>query len=185
MARLGRTLTAAGLATAITFAGFGVASAQPAPQPQSVSQAPQAPRCHTWNLAAIFTQMEGAAGSVYLKVRLTNTSLGTCAVYGYGGLKLVGPDPSQPNVPPTNLLRNLSPGPSLVVLAPGQAVDKQLHYSQVPFPSDNENWPCQVQPVRALITPPDETTSLIIDWPAGPVCNRGTIDGSAYFRATN
>jgi hypothetical protein len=34
-----------------------------------------------------------------------------------------------------------------------------------------------------LITPPDETSSLSVDWPGGPVCNRGTIDASAYFRA--
>lgn len=183
MARLSSTVTVSGLVTVVALTGLGVASAQPAPQAQPVAAAAAPPRCHTGDLAAIFTQIEGAAGNVYLKVRLTNTSLSTCAIYGYGGLALLGPDPAQPDVPPTNLLRNLPPEPSLVVLAPGQAADKQLHYTQVPSDADNETGPCQVQPVRVLITPPDETTSLTIDWPAGSVCNRGTIDGSAYFHA--
>lgn len=178
MARLTNAVIATALAAAGTAAGLGVAGAEPAAAAQAAP-----PRCHTQDLAAIFTQVEGAAGNVYLKARLTNTALFTCSVYGYGGLKLVGADPGQPDVPPTNLLRNLAPGPALVVLAPGQAVDKQLHYTQVPSPGDNQNGPCQAQPVRALVTPPDETTSLSVDWPAGPVCNRGTIDASAYFPA--
>ena len=174
-----KNVVVAGLGTAAMVAGLCVAGVQPA----MGSEAAQAPRCHTSDLGAIFTQREGAAGSVYVKVRLTNTSLSTCAIYGYGGLKLVGPNPGQPDVPPTNLLRNRPPGPTLVVLAPGQAADKQLRYSTVPSAGDNQTGPCQVEPRRVLITPPDETTSLTINWIGGPVCNRGTIDGSAYFRA--
>lgn len=178
MARLTNAVIAAGLAVAGTVAGLGVVGV-----PQAAAAAAP-PRCHTGGLAAAFTGIEGAAGNVYLKARLTNTAPLTCAVYGYGGLKLVGPDPGRPDVPPTNLLRDLAPGPSLVVLAPGQSVDKQLHYTQVASAGDNQEGPCQVQPVRALITPPDETTSLSVPWPGGPVCARGTIDGSAYFRAS-
>ncbi|MGH3795552.1 MAG: DUF4232 domain-containing protein [Pseudonocardiaceae bacterium] len=183
MARFTKTVTTVALTASVAAIGLGVASVQPASAAQADTAAQAPPRCHTQDLAAIFTQIEGAAGNIYMKVRLTNTSLGTCAIYGYGGLELVGPDPAKPGVPPTHLLRDLSPGPSLVVLAPGQAADKQLHYSQVPHPGDNQTGPCQVRPVRALITPPDETTSLTVDWPSGSVCNQGTIDGSAYFRA--
>lgn len=179
MTRFRKNVVVAALGTVTAVAGLAVAGVQPA----LGTEAAAAPRCHTSDLGAIFTQREGAAGSVYVKVRLTNTSLSTCAIYGYGGLKLVGPDPSRPDVPPTNLLRNLPPGPSLVVLAPGQAADKQLRYSTVPSAGDSPTGPCQVVPVRVLITPPDETSSLTIGWIGGPVCNRGTIDGSAYFRA--
>ena len=179
MTRFRRNVVFAGLGAVGTVIGLCVSGVQPA----LGTEAAAAPRCHTSDLGAIFTQREGAAGSVYVKVRLTNTSLSTCAIYGYGGLKLVGPDPGQPDVPPTNLLRNLPPGPALVVLAPGQAADKQLRYSTVPSAGDNQTGPCQVEPDRVLITPPDETSSLTIDWIGGPVCNRGTIDGSAYFKA--
>src|SRR5262249_4122990 len=101
-----------------------------------VVSAQAAPPCHRSDVTANFAQTEGAAGHRYMKARLTNASPPSCAIFGYGGLKLVGPVPSQPDVPPTNLLRDLSPKPSLVVLAPGQAADKQLHYTAVPGDGD-------------------------------------------------
>src|ERR1700742_2942437 len=120
MGRVMKTVAVTAIAACASVAGWTAASAQPASPTATATVTRAAPRCHTWNLAAIFTQLEGAAGNRYVKVRLTHTSLSPCAIYGYGGLKLVGPDPSKPDVPPTTLLRNLPPGPSLVVLAPGQ-----------------------------------------------------------------
>ena len=57
---------------------------------QSAATAGTAPRCRTAHLAVSLVSSEGAAGSAYETVRLTNTGTTPCSLYGYPGVSLVG-----------------------------------------------------------------------------------------------
>ncbi len=78
---------------------------------------------------------------------------------------------------PTNLVR--AQGPShRVVLQPGDRAITTLHWTVIPAPSEPQSGACEPTPRRALITPPDETTSLRIRWTGGAVCQHGRIDAT-------
>jgi hypothetical protein len=84
---------------------------------------------------------------------------------------LLGPD-HQPL--PTNVVRN-PPPPQPLVLAPGAIVHTVLHWTVVNSPGDSAPQ-CQPQPAFLDITPPDETTQLVLGWSGEPVCAQGRID---------
>ena len=56
----------------------------------TTSQAPAAtPSCQTKDLSLSLGQADGAAGSVYEPLRLTNTGSSACTMYGYPGVSFV------------------------------------------------------------------------------------------------
>ena len=59
---------------------------------------------------------------------------------------------------------------------PGQAAFSQLHWTVVPGTGDAQSVQCEPQPVFVEVTPPDETTQLVISWNMEVVCMRGRID---------
>lgn len=157
-----------------------VTSAPPqtqAPRPTRTSSHPVLgnrgdPRCHTAGLSAALTQIEGAAGSVYAKIELTNTTGRACRMYGYGGVGLVGA--------PSRQQRDPSAAPELLSLPAGGHAYSQVRWSDVPQNGDAQRGQCQPTPSALLVTPPDETTSLRVTWHGSSACNRGAILQGAY-----
>ena len=68
----------------------------------------------------------------------------------------------------------------MVRLAPGESASSTLHWTAVPHEGESEQGPCQPEPARALVTPPDEEDPLTINWGMGSVCGFGSIGNSAY-----
>ena len=155
----------------------------PAPAPAIASRTTAAPRpggpgrCLTSDLTADLGWVEGAAGSRFSAVVLTNRSRHTCTIYGYGGLQLL--DANHHPVA-TRQVRNHGVRPSLVVLRPGMSAHAEVQWSAVSNPGDSQNGACQPEPAFLLVTPPDETRSLSVRWKAESVCARGAISQGPY-----
>ncbi|HVQ95326.1 MAG TPA: DUF4232 domain-containing protein [Mycobacteriales bacterium] len=155
----------------------------PAPAPTTVSRPPVHPRpagpgrCHPGDLSASLAWVEGAAGSRFSAVVLTNRSHHSCTVYGYGGLQLLDAN-HRPVL--TRQVRDRTVRPSLVLLRPGMSAHADLHWSAIAHPGDSQTGPCQPEPSFLLVTPPDESRSLRVRWTGGPVCGQGRIDQRPY-----
>jgi hypothetical protein len=120
------------------------------------------------------------AGQRYAWIVLTNTTRAGCLIEGYGGMALQG----KPGVGvPTDLVRLATPAPTSFLLGPGESASSFLHWSAVqgigePVRSSAPN--CEPIAVTALVTPPDQTRSIIVPWTFGPVCEHGMINQEAY-----
>ena len=154
----------------------------PAPVPPSASTTvqpqPTGPtRARTSDLSAELAWVEGAAGSRYSAIVLTNRSQRTHTIYGYGGLQLLD---ARGRTVPTRQVRDRTTRPTQVVLRPSMSAHADLHWSAVAQGSDSQTGTCQPEPAFLLVTPPDETRSLRIPWNAGPVCAQGLIIQGPY-----
>jgi len=155
--------------------------ATPGPQPPVPGLVPSppavtptaTPRCHTSDLTASLRPLDSGAGQRYAALTLTNRSGHVCQVYGYMGMLLL--DGSSMPLP-TDVVRNANPGPQIVSLAPGQSAFTLLHWTVVAGPGESQTAQCEPQPVYVEITPPDETTQLVVGWNMQFVCLHGRID---------
>ena len=142
--------------------------------PPSATITPTAtPRCHTSDLSASLRPLNSGAGQRYAALSLTNRSGHVCQVYGYVGMLLLDGNGTPL---PTDVVRNANPGPQIVSLAPGQSAFTLLHWTVVAGPGESQTAQCEPQPVYVEITPPDETTQLVVGWNMQFVCLHGRID---------
>lgn len=107
-------------------------------------------------------------GQSRLEVVLTNTSAQSCAVQGFPGVDLVGPE--DPTFGPTYQLPRQAADPAPLTVEPGAAVSSLLTY----LPGGPDSW----VPVTLVVTPPDTTTRLQAPWPAGVSVQRQ--DGATH-----
>ena len=116
-----------------------------------------APNCATSELKGSLGPEEGAAGSVYAPLLLTNSGTRTCELRGFPGVSYVaGNDGHQ--VGPAAAMDG--PRGGEVVLKPGAAAAAQLQLVNV---ANFDAAACQPTPVRGLrVYPPGDTESLYI-----------------------
>jgi hypothetical protein len=164
-----RVGTAALSAAAVLAVGGISAAVVPA------AAAGSTPECRTQDVSAQLEPGSPGAGQRYATVVLTDTSTHTCTITGYGGLAVLGA-PAQGV--PTDLRRVPSPAPSTVTLAPGSSARSLLHWTVIP--ASNEGAVCEPTAVTVVVTPPDQTTSLLRPWSFGMVCQHGLIEQNAY-----
>ncbi|HEU5160516.1 MAG TPA: DUF4232 domain-containing protein [Streptosporangiaceae bacterium] len=138
-------------------------------------------RCHTGQLAGRVRMLDAAAGNRYAALVLTNTSAAACRTYGYVGLQLTGADGAKL---PTSVSRESRPGPHGITLRPGGSAWARIHWTVASGPGEPAAGPCEPQPARLLVIPPDERTQLAARWPAGPVCDHGKIFVTALSLGT-
>jgi hypothetical protein len=101
----------------------------------------------------------GAAGSVYMKLILTNSGTEPCLLKGFAGVSLT----SDANGDPIGAaaIRDESTPAADVLLAPGQAGTATLRYSQAANHPD-----CIMAPAAGFrVYPPEDTASLFIAQP--------------------
>jgi hypothetical protein len=146
-------------------------AASPAGSPTAA--ATQAPtRCHTADLAGSLRPGSPGAGQRYAVLVLTNLSSQTCWVYGYVGMQLFD---GAGHPLPTNVIRDPAT-PATITLQPGDTAFALLHWGAINGVGDSPTAQCQPDPASVQVTPPDETTQLVIPWSYGMVCQQGRID---------
>ncbi|MFN2452384.1 MAG: DUF4232 domain-containing protein [Candidatus Dormibacteria bacterium] len=121
-------------------------------------------RCHTNQVAVQFLPAQGATGHSFRSAALRNTAGGTCTVYGYVGMLLLD---AAGRPLPTVVQRGGgmlgTPPPALVALRPMAIAYFEMEYSNMQSgPS-----PCPTS-AQVEVTPPDETTHLLVDLPLAP-----------------
>lgn len=152
-----------------TSAGATAPASASASTSPTATAAPTGPQpCATAGLKAAIGSGEGAAGSSYYPVDLTNTSGTTCTLYGYPGASFVtGVGGSQIGAAAT---RNDTVPPALVTLAAGQTAHATL---QVVNASNYPSSKCTIVQAHWLrVYPPGQFTPLYISFSA-PTCSGG------------
>jgi hypothetical protein len=122
------------------------------------------PWCGADSLSLIASPPISPGQQVYLHfyVILTNVSQQTCALRGYPGVDLVGPD--DPTLGPIYSLPRESGDVQPVVVAPGASAASLLAFLPKMGPDGLEPaWP----PTTIVVTPPDSTTQLQTPWIPG------------------
>ncbi|WP_280419102.1 DUF4232 domain-containing protein [Nocardia carnea] len=107
-------------------------------------------------------------GQARMEVVLTNTSAQACAVQGFPGVALVGPE--DPTFGPIYELPRQDVNFAPVVVEPGSAVSSVLTY----LPDALDGW----VPATLVVTPPDTTDRIEAPWPAGVSVQRQ--DGATH-----
>ncbi|QDG87207.1 DUF4232 domain-containing protein [Pseudarthrobacter sp. NIBRBAC000502770] len=107
----------------------------------------------------------GAAGSVYMKLNLTNKGSDPCILRGYPGVSLVAEATGAPIGSPA--ARDDSAGVVDVLLAPGQTGTAVLRYTQ----ARNYQGCAAVDAAGYRIYPPEDTDSLFIPEPTTACSN--------------
>ncbi len=133
------------------------ATTAPAATTSSVPSGPS--RCATGDLTAGLANPNGAAGSVYYSLRLTNHGTTTCILQGYAGVSFVtGPSGQQVGAAAS---RGTGSAPA-ITLAPGSSAGAVL---QITDPT-NYGTGCGLTSVAGLrVYPPNQTASLYIAHP--------------------
>ncbi|HVN52111.1 MAG TPA: DUF4232 domain-containing protein [Acidimicrobiales bacterium] len=109
-------------------------------------------RCHTSQLGAAVGQGQGAAGSTYVTLTLTNHSSTACTVQGYAGVSLLDASGHQIGSPAT---RATGPSASIVV-APGGVASTTVHTLNAGVAPGG----CWAPSTSVKIYPPDELDSV-------------------------
>jgi hypothetical protein len=135
-------------------------------------------RCHTTDLTGHVEGHGAASGQRYAALGLTNRTSTPCTVYGYPGLQLVE---SNGTVKPTTVARDAGIPPTRLVVAPGQTVWAQLHWTVVPADDEVANH-CAPDPTQLRVIPPDETTQLSMPFDYAAVCQHGHLTVGAFGR---
>jgi hypothetical protein len=129
--------------------------------------------CDTSDLSASIGQNQPGAGQMNFPLVLTNSSDETCVVYGYPGLAFLDGEGEQLGYDPER-----EPGQAATVtLTPGQSAWSALSYGN---PDISEA--LSTVPDAILLTPPDQTESLTVDWNGEEVPMSGTRPTVSVFR---
>lgn len=150
-------------------AASAAATDTPAAPAAPASSAPAGPAlCKASGLTAtVDSTGGGAAGSVYMKLILTNSGTAPCLLKGFAGVSLT----ANANGAPIGAAaaRDESTPAAGVLLAPGQAGAATLRYSQA------ANYPdCSVTPAAGFrVYPPEDTASLFVAQPRSACSNAG------------
>lgn len=165
--------TSAAVTTAPASTGGVATPTTPGTTPSNTSSeiAPtaQAALCTAAMLSASLDDTGGgAAGSIYLKLIVTNKSAATCLLDGYPGVSLVKAGPDTPlGAPADRDAKAPSSGP--IALAPGRSATAVLQYSQAgKYPNCR-----QVQADSIMVYPPGATDRLVIARPLTACNNAG------------
>ncbi|MFI0941646.1 DUF4232 domain-containing protein [Streptomyces sp. NPDC021020] len=142
------TSLAAGTAAVLAVA---VAGAVPAVASAPVGRAPGTPMCATSQLTASLGGGDGAAGSVYRYLVLTNHSATTCHLTGYPGVSVLDASGKQIGAPADRQPSRYSP----VVLKPGASASDTIR-------TVNHMGGCLPTSAKVRIYPPGNTASLVI-----------------------
>lgn len=149
-------------------AGAAMASLAAVMIPAATSSAAPAPCAAEALTLSTRERPSDSPGQSRLEVVLTNTSTQSCAVQGFPGVDLVGPQ--DPTFGPTYQLPRQAADPAPLTVEPGAAVSSVLTY----LPGSPDGW----IPATIVVTPPDATTQLQAPWPTGVSVQRQ--DGATH-----
>ncbi|MGW5939917.1 DUF4232 domain-containing protein [Streptomyces celluloflavus] len=134
-------------------------------------------RCHTSGLRAAFAMGEdatpdpNASGATTTSIVLTNKGSRTCVIGGFPGVDLK-PD----NGGTSWSLRRSSAKHGSITLRPGDSTDFTINLGLTENNAEG-SW----KPASVTVTPPNETTSLTLAWPWGPLIDQQAATHTATF----
>jgi hypothetical protein len=153
----------------------------PLPPSPTASPTPVAPpatvaavaRCQPGTLTARLTAMQGGVGHLGEALVLRNTGRTSCYLDGYVGLQL---ESAAHRALPTRVERGSGylyhdPGPSYVLVPPGQSASAGVEWDQIPGPQDGSSCPTAAY---LGIIPPDDT-AMLTTTASIQACNRGEL----------
>ncbi len=113
-------------------------------------------RCRTRDLAY---EVGGtvSGGQESFAVAMTNKTVSGCTLMGFPGVELLSASDSWSFVTNSEI-------PKMVTLRPGETT--QFHITYRPWREGDGR---RIEAARIAVTPPDETTSEVLDWPGCPV----------------
>jgi hypothetical protein len=157
-------------------------TAPPTSSTTSTTGSPGLATCLATQLAMVPQNGNGAAGTIYQTVVMTNSSSTTCTLYGYPGMQLL--DAQGGDIPTTVVRGGLGGGApagatqpaTLVTLAPGQAAAFAMQFEDVQVGNETS---CPTS-AKAEITPPNDTAPGVVAMAIGP-CDNGTVHVSPVF----
>ncbi|WP_377020215.1 DUF4232 domain-containing protein [Arthrobacter sp. GCM10020060] len=154
-------------ASPTTSASSATSTPSPSSPPSSDATGGGAPAlCKAASLtAATDATGGGAAGSVYMKLNLTNKGAEPCLLKGFPGVSLVADAAGAPIGAPAQ--RDESAGVVDVVLAPGQTGTAVLRYTQ----AGNYMGCTLVDAAGYRVYPPEDTDSLFLPQPTKACSN--------------
>jgi len=136
------------------------------------------PRCQEHNLAAGVSRYNAGGGQQGILITLTNAGPASCSMYGYPGLGLQDGAhhvlPSQTHWGATYFAHD--PGPSLIVLAPGQAASASVALSDG---TQHTPWATYLE-----VTPPGDYRHVLITLSYGTGGTSGDLHVTAMARHT-
>jgi len=167
-----RTLTAcAAAAAAVGLTASVAAPALAAPAHHARPAAASAPQCTTSHLRVwLGVPGEGALGSTYYQLELSNVSSHTCTLFGFPGVSAVGSGGGQLGSPAS---RDHTDPALRVTLAPGATAHVLLKITNVVVFSTTT-----CQPVNAMglkVYPPNNTAATIVDFPFQACAKSGPV----------
>ena len=134
-------------------------------------------RCHTSGLKASFATGgdaapdPDAAGATTTSIVLTNKGGSTCKIGGFPGVDLK----TENGGGVWSLQRSSAKSHGAITLKPGDSTDFTINLA---LTKEEEGfW----QPAFAVVTPPNETTSLTLDWPWGALVDQRGATRPATF----
>ncbi len=134
-------------------------------------------RCHTSGLEASFATGEdatpdpNAGGSTTTSIVLTNTGDRTCKIGGFPGVDLTSENGGQI----WSLARSSAKFGS-ITLGPGDSTDFTINLAMT-----DESGEGSYKPAFAVVTPPNETSSLKLEWPWGALVDQRAATHPATF----
>lgn len=173
------------LACGVGTSGFGGSGTDPAivPAVQRLDAGPAPTRfgwlCTARVLRGVVEPPDAGAGQRYSRLVVTNVGRRSCVLYGYSRLRLQAADGTPL---PTTVIRSTNPGPSVVILAPGQRAAENLHWGVIPGVGEPADRPCEPDPAWLWAWPPYQFRPFAVPWTYGPVCQHGLFELSAYYR---
>jgi hypothetical protein len=151
--------TTTSTAAAGTTTTAPAATTSPTTAPSAPTTVAGPPQCATSELSGSLGGANGAAGTIYYTLRLTNTSETSCYQDGYPGVSFVsGANGHQIGAPATRVAGVLQK----VTLAPGQAAAATLGIVE----AANYGPACQITSAQGLrVYPPNQVDALFIAHP--------------------
>jgi hypothetical protein len=122
---------------------------------------------------------KGAAGSAQdAALGLTNAGSKTCTVYGYPGMRLID---SNGHERESKVIRERNVPPKTVAVAPGSTAWSHMSWETLPDTFE-QGLPrkCGFTVDQVQVTPPDETTQVVVKRRLGGVCHEGTVYVSPF-----
>lgn len=116
------------------------------------------PRCVLGDLKVTLGPSEGAAGSTFIPLRITNTSTHPCRTRGFGGVSLVDSPRAEPLGAPADRSRKSDVKP--VVLQPGKRATATVQQANAENFSQAKCHPIPATGFR--VYPPDETHAAYV-----------------------
>ncbi|GEM_PF-2312181 len=156
---------------ALGLGGLGATAAAAGPTPTAHPGPPRsgAVPCQASQLAARLATRPPTPGHEHVLLVLSNRGSSSCGMFGFVGLEMLAPDGS---ALATNLQRAGATRPAMEVVVP-PAGEAAALLTWTTFSTDEA---C-VAPAGVEVTPPNDTTGLVLPWPTTSlVCRFGQID---------